>query len=140
MGHRKLQTSGVFGRMLLLAVVVLGFSAGCETVGRIDPVTAVGHPQISVLDDLNWQLVFDKPIVEQGDDQPLNVTVPVRVAKDSGIVIQYRFAFLDALGRPLQPGMQWRYAQLPARNQRFLEASALDTAAVDWRFEVRRAQ
>jgi hypothetical protein len=62
------------------------------------------------------------------------------VAKDSGIAIQYRFEFFDELGRPLQPQMQWRYAQLPARNQRFFEGSALDTAAVDWRFEARRAR
>jgi len=133
-------------RFMFMLAIVTGWigvvlTAGCTPhAGRVDLVTADEYPQISVLDDLSWKLVFDKPIVEQGNGRPLNVTVPVRVVADSGIAIQYRFEFLDELGRPLQPDMQWRYAQLPGRNQRFLQGSALDTAAVDWRFEARRAQ
>ena len=124
--------TGWFGVMLMM---------GCTPhAGRVDLVTADEYPPITVLDDLSWKLVFGQPIVDQGDKRPLNVTVPVRVVNDSGIAVQYRFEFLDELGRPLQPDMQWRYVQLPGRNQRFLEGSALDTAAVDWRFEVRRAQ
>lgn len=134
-----------FTLMIVAGGLGIALTMGCaETkaphAGRTDSVTAAQYPQISVQDDLHWQLVFDKPIVKSSDDRPMSVSVPVRVAKDSGIAIQYRFDFLDESGRPVPPEMQWRYAQLPARNQRFLEGAALDTAAVDWRFEVRRAR
>ena len=126
--------------------IVLGASlcvTGCRTEpaeGRIDPIHEQDYPQITALDELEEQLVFGTPSVYSPADRPMSVVVPMRAAigaNDDDMAVQYRFEFLDSLGRPIEPSMGWRHILLPPRVTRFVEGAALDTDAVDWRLELR---
>lgn len=108
---------------------------------RTDPL-AGGYPQNVALNGLHNSLVVDQPIVEpRSADRPMRVTVPLRSVAEGTLRVQYRFILLDDRGRPVRSNQEgWRYQVIARRTQVFVETSALDTDAVDWRLEVRSAQ
>lgn len=136
-------------RMMLPAaacLLLIGL-AGCQNdpvkapfPGQPDLLPAHAYPQIVVTDGLDEVLGFGRPNVQAGPDQPMSVTIPVRVMDDYAYNTQYRFEFFGRDGRELQPKMDWKYERLPARVQVFMRGAALDTGAVDWRLQVRSAR
>ncbi len=129
-------------KLTCVSVIGLFLAVGCDTVkapgaAEPDPLPASAYPQIAALGGLDGYLAYDKPVVNRPADRPMNVSVPIRLKSDAGLKTQYRFIFFDQNGRPLEPDPTWQFTFLPARAQAFLEGSALDTDAVDWRLEVR---
>lgn len=98
------------------------------------------YDQITTFEGLDGQLVFSDPEVQRGVYQPIHVAIPVRAAGDQAQRVQYRFEYFDRAGRPMRPSMDWRYILLPVQGERVMDGSALDSAAVDWRLEIRRAR
>lgn len=134
-------------RFALLTVGLALLAAGCQSVSTdppgayADPVTRANYPRVVLLDGLQPWIVVSEPIVTKGIDTPLRVSVPVRaVTKVQELNAQYRFAFYDADGRPIEPAPSWTYIRLPSKAQRTVEANALDQRAVDWRVELRPAR
>ncbi len=128
---------------LLGAAVAAG---GCRTstlppAAQRDPLPSENYPRVVILDGLQRWVVVDAPVVTKSERDPLRVTVPVRaVTQNEELNVQYRFAFFDADGRPLEPEPSWRYERLPSKAQRHIEANALDQRAVDWRVDIRPAR
>lgn len=129
------------------AALVAGVSlAGCANPAQRTPYTGVyapmqQYPNVTVAGEIGRFLAIDQPVVEQ--DDVMKVTVPVRLLSDPGYSssVQYRFLFQNANGAPARGGaMNWRFVNLPPRNQVFLTGNAMDTDAVDWRCEIRLAK
>jgi hypothetical protein len=135
--------------MIVVAMLAAGIClGGCNKDNvrapegiRTDPL-AGGYPQNVALNGLHNSLVVDQPIVEpRSADRPMRVTVPLRSVAEGTLRVQYRFILLDDRGRPVRSNQEgWRYQVIARRTQVFVETSALDTDAVDWRLEVRSAQ
>ncbi len=134
-----------------MSVAILGafmLAAGGCGQRRVDPPAQPAtdlfqYPQIALSPDLAGWVAVDRPIVSRGEDGrgPLRVTVPVRtLTKHQTMRVDYKFTFMDSLGRPIDPQPDWRYERMPSRTQRFFEANALDNRAEDWRLEIRAAQ
>lgn len=128
---------------VILAGCAVGLWAGCDVLKGLntspkEPAAAF-YSQITTFEGLEGELVFGQPVVQRGVFQPIHVAIPVRAAYDQPQRIEYRFEYFDSTGRPLRPSMDWRYILIPVRGQRVMEGSAVDTAAVDWRLELRRA-
>jgi len=124
----------------IVAGCAAGSITGCHSVASSSQAGRVeksGHPQIAVLDDLENRILLGDPMIESGSDQPISVSVPIRVAGNDDLVLQYRFEFFDSFSKPIESLISWRHLFLPPGVERFLEGSAASTAAVDWRLEVR---
>ncbi len=108
---------------------------------RTDPL-AGGYPQNIALSGLHNALVIGQPVVDSSiADKPMRISVPLRSVAEGTLRVQYRFILLDDRGRPVRTNQEgWRYQVLARRAEVFLETTALDTDAVDWRLEVRAAQ
>ncbi len=120
--------------------------AGCANPANRIPYTGVnapmqGYPRVTVAGELSPYITVDQPVVEQGD--VLKVSVPVRLLSDPGHSsnIQYRMLFVNSNGAPARGGdMNWRFINLPPRNQVFLTGNAMDSDAADWKCEIRLAK
>lgn len=108
---------------------------------RTDPL-AGAYPQNIALSGLQNAIVIGQPIVDPATaDNPMKVSVPLRSVADGTLRVQYKFIFMDGRGRPVKSNNDgWRYQVLAPRAEVFLENNSMDTDAVDWRLEVRRAQ
>ena len=133
-------------KLLALLFVLPCLLAGCKTpkepyAADPDPIAPVQYPQIAAEGKLGDHLFYSKPIVRMGDaSTPMKVTVPLRLRDDKPVNAQYRFTFLDRDGAPVGPPMDWRFMVLPPRLQVFMEGSAMDSQAVDWRLELQPAK
>ncbi len=130
-------------RPLALALITsLLFTAGCLQPREAEyesPKTQAKYPQIVIINNFLPWVAFHDPIVTPAEGEvPMKVTVPIRLKQWQRKEAQYRFIFLDQDGRPVGPEMDWRWEVLNPRTLVYLEASALDTAAVDWRLEIRK--
>lgn len=129
-----------------LAVAVLAVMAGCDTVrapgaADPDPISDAAYPKVAALGGLGSYMSSSEPAVEGGDgERPLHVAVPVRLRSDHEVSAQYRFIFFDEDRMPVHPRADWRFTTLNPRAQVFLEATATDLEARDWRLEIRPAQ
>jgi hypothetical protein len=129
----------------MLSIAAAGGLSACNTAERT-PFTGVNapmqsYPRVTVAGELANFIAVDAPIVEKPD--VMKVTVPVRLLSDPGYSsnIQYRMLFMSASGAPARGGdMNWRFINLPPREQRFLAGNSMDTDAVDWRCEIRLAR
>jgi hypothetical protein len=133
--------------MMVMAAGVVMASAmvGCDTVKApyrpVPDQIGKNYPNVTVSGELAGFVEAGAPIVEKSD--VLKVTVPVRLRSDPGFSsnTQYRFLFFTASGAPARGGdMNWRFINLPPRDQRFLVGNSLDSDATDWRCEIRLAQ
>ena len=98
------------------------------------------YPPITTDGAMSNYLLFSQPVVSR-DSGVLKVTTPARLRSDGlESEVQYRYIFLDASGQPLRAQPDWRQVRMPARQQVFFEANALDASATDWRLEVRAAR
>lgn len=126
----------------VLCLLTAAALTACDTVKaphtiRTDPLGGA-YPQNVAIEGLHEYVVVDQPIVDDPtSDRPLRVTVPLRSVYDGVVNVQYRFDFLDRSGRPLRSSSGFKYATIEPRTQVFLESTALDTNAVDWRLLVR---
>lgn len=119
---------------------------GCQVVDKpphavkADNVSEAQYPQIATEGNLGNHLSYAKPIVRTHDQAPMSVTVPIRLRNDKPVNAQYRFTFLAMDGTPVGPPMDWRFMVLPPRLQVFMEGSAANYDASDWRLEIRPAK
>ncbi|MEX0886357.1 MAG: DUF1425 domain-containing protein [Phycisphaeraceae bacterium] len=127
---------------LLVLVVVLAAGAGCRDTTQAPPTMRQdplggNYPRHVAIAGLDHALVVEEPIVDASTaTRPMSVTVPVRSVVDEPLSLQYRFRFLDERGRDLHDS-GWRLERLEPRLQANLEANARQTAAADWRLEIR---
>ena len=127
---------------LILMTLLLG---ACNNTppprpARIDPVLLESYPRIYFQGELYDRLAYAAPIVVSSIDKPMKVTVPLRVTTKDQLNVQYRFEFYDADGVPLQPKQEgWRFIHLPQMARHYIQTSAMDTTAVDWRLVIRPA-
>jgi len=119
---------------------------GCDSVkappgvGR-DTIPYGAYPNVTATDDLHRRLGVDPPIVEAGtEERAMQVTVPVRSLSDTPMEIQHRFIFYDRLGREVRSNQGWVFQHMEPRLQVQMHAAALETAAVNWRLEIRLAR
>jgi uncharacterized protein YcfL len=137
--------------MMIASVFVFSFVlTGCSAIDKpphavkADNVSEAQYPQIATEGNLGNHLSYAKPIVRppgQAPGQtPMRVTVPIRLRDNKAVNAQYRFTFLGADGGPVGQAMDWRFMVLPPRLQVFMEGSAMDMQAVDWRLEIRPAK
>jgi hypothetical protein len=133
---------------LSMSVLILLAAPGCRVdpvkgpaAGKLDLLPIADYQQIVVQSKLHDALRFAPPIVEPATQvKPMRVTVPVRSVDDRwGLNIQYRFEYLDEAKRPLATSNKerWVFKHLAPRVQAFLDSSAMDTTAADWRLIVR---
>jgi hypothetical protein len=125
----------------------LGGLGGCATQdpamppGEPGAEMLSGYPRVVAMDGLDRWLVADPAIVDRPEGGLLRVTQPIRSITDyEHLRVQFRFAYLDAQGRPMRAAEEWRYIVVPARTQVFMDGNALSTEAVDWRLEIRSAR
>ncbi len=130
-----------------LGIAIMTSLIGCQTsehpypnAGRPDPVMAPGNnPRISVIQpELMELLGFDAPIITR-ESSMLRVAVPVRNLTNTRYTLDYKFTFYDEHGREVTPAFGYQEMILGAKEQRRPEASALDTSAADWRFQIKWA-
>lgn len=124
------------------ALVVMLAMAGCDTIQappspRGDPLEG-NYPTNVAIEGLSDELVVERPIVTPSTaNVPMSVVVPVRSVTDDKLILQYRFIFLDARGRPLSQPPSWRYITVEPKLRIFMEGSALSTTAADYNIEIR---
>lgn len=107
--------------------------------GQPDPDRPNVNPRIiTSTPDLMVALGFDEPIVVS-DSGNLRVAVPTRSLGDERYLLDYRFVFYDDRGMEVEPVMGWRMFSLEPREQRRVEAQALDARARDWRLQIKWA-
>lgn len=105
--------------------------------GQPDPDRPDVNPRIiASTPDLMLALGFDEPIVVRENDI-LRASVPTRSLGDERYLLDYRFVFYDERGMEIEPVMGWRFIALEAREQRRIEARALDSRAQDWRMQIK---
>ena len=130
----------------ILLTAGLGLTACKDTIKAPpsmaqDPLPGRAYPQNVAIEGLGKVLVYGDPVVDPSTaDRPMSVSVPVRSAGDDILNIQYRFQFFDAQGRPLKSNLGWRFMNLDPKVQVFLQATSLETAAEDWRLQIRPAR
>lgn len=128
-------------RICLPTILALGLLVGCDydpIAAEPDSIPRDAYPAVTVMGDLENAVVVATPIVQPAqDDEPMVVSVPVRLLSDEPENCQYQFTFLDKNGMPLKPQMEWRYVQMPPRTQIFLEGVSLKKEAVQWRLTIR---
>lgn len=109
---------------------------------RNDPLPASAYPQLVTLEGLDEGLGFWPPIVEPSTpERPMDVTVPVRSMVDYPLNVQYRFEFLDDLGRPLRSNIDgWGFIHMEPRLRVVLRGNAIGDDARDWRLYLRPAR
>ena len=134
-------------KCIVLAAVLAASLIGCDSVkaphgGHVDQLPSGQYPHI-VLESPNLQkgIVFGQAVVDPGTDQkPMRITQSARNTAGYPINVQYRFEFLDSVGRPLKSNVGWRFMNMPSRQEVFFEGPAMDTTAADWRLIVRSAR
>jgi uncharacterized protein YcfL len=129
---------------LVLGLALLSGAPGCNTApvaANADRVNIKNYPNIEVDASLGYWIVSSAPI-ESRDGGILKVSTPIRfeTSHQSDISIQYKYTFFDGRGMPISSQADFRYMQIPARTQVFLEGSALDANAASWRLFVRPAR
>ncbi|MEX2214788.1 MAG: DUF1425 domain-containing protein [Phycisphaeraceae bacterium] len=112
--------------------------------GQVDLLPASQYPNISIEDPIlqKW-LVFSPARVEPPfpqADRPVTVTQPIRNISDQGVAVQYRFEFFDANRTPIRTNTDFRLLHLPPRTELFMEATAGETTAREWRIIIRSAR
>lgn len=128
----------------ILAGCVIALEFGCASLGSRHQGHHVSgsdlSAQVTSFEGLDGQIVFGEPEVKRSVYDPMSVSIPVRAARDQSLRLQYRFEFFDRNERPIRPTMDWRYILLPVQSDRVMESTAFDTAAADWRLEIRRGR
>ena len=132
-------------RLLATGALALGM-LGCDPykvppAGEADALPPGVYPKNVVIDGLSDGIVFGDPIVTPSTDaKPMRVVVPVRSTVDYPINIQYQVQFFDVQHRPLVTNQGFRFMNMAPRVEQFIDVSALDVNAYDYRVLVRPAR
>ncbi len=137
-----MKTQGLIAASLLASAALT--LPGCKVqrdtspyAGQPDPNRPNVNPRIiTSTPDLMVALGFDEPIVVRENDI-LRASVPTRSLGDERYLLDYRFVFYDERGLEIEPVMGWRFIALEPREQRRIEARALDSRAQDWRLQIK---
>ncbi len=106
-----------------------------------EPLPQNQYPNINVHQPLTPWIMVSDPIVTRDSIGTLRVEVPIRaITRSEDMNVQYRFQFLDEMGRLLQPEPAWQYIRMEAQIQVFIQANAMDNRALDWRLEIKPAR
>jgi hypothetical protein len=123
---------------------LLSAVAGCTYApgkAEVDPLSVEAYPQITVSGVLEGNtFLAEPPVVQRGDNRPLSISVPLRLAIREEIPVQYRFIFTDQAGRPLDIEPGWTYTVMRGRERTYLAGAASDTTAADWQLQVRESK
>lgn len=125
--------------VLVLGVVVAALVSGCST----SPVSGLPdeqqvYPNITLSESsLRGKLGLNAPTVTRTANNMMQVTQPIRARANEALLIEYRFVFLDAQNRPLQPLQSWTSKRLEPRQPDYIAASSTSTDAIDYNIQIR---
>jgi hypothetical protein len=107
-----------------------------------EPMPQEHYPNINVHEPLTPWIMVSDPIIVRDEAGTLRVDVPIRTITryNEDMNVQYRFEFLDELGRLLEPQPAWQYIRLEPTLQAFVSANSMDSRAADWRLEIKPAR
>lgn len=107
-----------------------------------EPLPQNQYPNINLHQPLTPWIMVSDPIMSRDSMGTLRVEVPIRSISrtNEDMNVQYRFQFLDEMGRLLQPEPEWQYMRMEAQIQVFIQANAMDSRAADWRLEIKPAR
>jgi len=117
--------------------------AGLTLVGCHDPITADSdvvdpYPKVTFSSEtLSKAVRLNPPATTTSVTGNLEVSQPIRGISDDPLDIQYKFVWLDRLGRSVTPEMTWRYKRLEPKVPDFIAASATSDEVVDYRILLR---
>ncbi len=123
----------------LLAVAALGLAlAGCHDPITAKPDVVDQYPHVTFSKkSLAKAVRLNPPTVTQTDTGNLAVSQPIRSIAGEGLDIEYKFVWLDKLGRGVRPEMTWRYKRLEPNQPDMLTASASSDEATDYQIQLR---
>ncbi len=133
----------------LFACSLIAAAAGCSNhklrppgSPALDPLPAIQYPKVEAAEGLSKYLVVSGVETTPATARsPMKVVVALRYQTEyQEVEAQYRFFYFDFMNRPLATEPDWRRVRLPSRSQVFLEGTASETAAVDWRLQIRPAR
>ncbi|MCA9273406.1 MAG: DUF1425 domain-containing protein [Phycisphaerales bacterium] len=107
-----------------------------------DPLPVANYPNINVHRPLTQYILVADPIATRDDLGTLRIDTPIRanVRPNEDLNLQYKYQFLDAQGRVLQPEPAWQYIRVAPTIQYYLTANSMDDRAADWRLEIMPAR
>jgi uncharacterized protein YcfL len=126
----------------LASAALLAFTS-LALVGCHDPITAdtdVVDPYPNVTfssQTLSDAVRLNPATVTESATGNMEVSQPIRGLSDDPLHIQYKFVWLDKLGRSVTPEMTWRYKRLEPKVPDFLAASSSSDEVVDYRILLR---
>ena len=134
--------SNLYRYLPLVVAPLVSTWCGCSyppKAGRADPVLLKKYPQIAVLENLHRAVVVTEVSEDPGPPLSVQVTARNKTRHDERHV-QYRFFFLDTVGKPENPNPDWHYVHMPARTLVYFQGNALDRTCGAWRLEIRPAR
>ncbi len=140
----------ISGLLTLAALAGLASLSGCNQPppyrpppgSMEEPLPQNQYPNINVHQPLTPFILVSDPIMSRDSMGTLRIEVPIRAntRPNEDLNVQYRFQFLDEMGRLLQPEPAWQYIRMEAQLQVFVQANAMDSRAADWRLEIKPAR
>jgi len=130
-------------RRMILTALTLGLlvATGCTGVLEGEPDYVNPYPKITVTDEqLNSGLAFNPATVTRTATGMLAVSQPIRAKANHPLTIEYRFAWLDADGAPIEPQPGWVYKRLEQRVPETISANSTSADAVDFQIHIRWAR
>lgn len=132
---------------ITLPLILLG---GCNQTPRYqpppgsleDPLPVSQYPNINVHRPLTQFILVADPVMTRDSMGTLRIDTPIRAntRPNEDMNIQYKYQFLDELGRVLEPEPAWQYMRLEPTLQYYLSGNAMDSRAADWRLEIKPAR
>jgi uncharacterized protein YcfL len=125
--------------VLVVGIVAAGLVSGCNTAPVAgQPDEAQVYPNITLSQSsLQGKLGFNTPSITRTANNMMQVAQPIRARANEALFIEYRFVFLDAQKRPLQPLQSWTSKRLEPRQPDFITGSSTSTDAIDYSIQLR---
>lgn len=107
-----------------------------------DPLPVSHYPNINVYRPLTQFILVADPVMTRDAAGTLRIDTPIRAntRPNEDMNIQYKYQFLDAQGRVLEPEPAWQYMRLEPTIQYYLSGNAMDSRAADWRLDIKPAR
>ena len=124
----------------LTLIFTLLLSLGCTMAPHAvkpDTLSEAAYPKISLIGPFQSQIVHGIPSEQSSSTQPLHVSVPLRLKSEHPLKVKYRFQFFDVKGELLTPEMGWRDISLPPRANTYIQATATQITAHDWKIQIK---
>lgn len=128
-------------RNCILMSLVMGMAilSGCRSAPIASKPDVVSeYPKVTLSSkSLSKAVALNPAVVTRSATGNLQVSQPIRSMSKGGIDIQYRFIWLDEMGRSIQPEMTWRYKRLEPQVPETISASSTSDSAVDYQVQLR---